>query len=80
MEMNDCCTADGRPLGVLLWGERFAQLAVTADGHFRGSARVEREIRMVVQRRDGSSETLTPAEFAQKYGFQNDPAKVRLTD
>ncbi|MBI1913463.1 MAG: hypothetical protein HYS12_01715 [Planctomycetes bacterium] len=26
----------------------------------------------------GTSETLTPADFEQKYGFKNDPAKVRL--
>ena len=35
---------------------------------------------MVVQKRDGSSETLTPFEFARKYGFKNEPDKVRLTD
>jgi len=33
-----------------------------------------------VQTRDGSSETLTPAEFEQKYGFTNDLDKVRLTE
>jgi WD40 repeat protein/serine/threonine protein kinase len=70
----------GRSLGVLLPDDLFGRLAVTADGHYRGSARVDREIRMVVQKRDGSSETLTPAEFEQKYGFKNDPAKVRLTE
>ena len=60
--------------------EPFEQLAVTADGHYGGSARVERAILMVVQKRDGTSETLTPPEFEQKYGFKNDPARVRLTD
>jgi hypothetical protein len=35
---------------------------------------------MVVQKRDGTSETLTPAEFAQKYGFTNEPDKVRLSE
>jgi WD40 repeat protein len=66
--------------GVLLPGEPFQQLAITADGHYRGTPRVERDIRMVVQKRDGTSETLTPAEFEQKYGFKNDPEKIRLTD
>jgi hypothetical protein len=65
---------------VLLPGDPFAHLAATADGHYRGSARVEREIRMLVQKRDGSSETLTPGEFEQKYGFRNEPEKVRLTE
>jgi WD40 repeat protein len=69
----------GQPLGVLLPFDGFAQLTVTADGHYRGSARVERLIRMVVQKPDGTSATLTPAEFEQKYGFHNDPAQVRLT-
>jgi WD40 repeat protein len=68
------------PLGVLLPSDPFAQLAVTAAGRYRGNARVERQIRMVVQKRDGTSETLTPGEFEQKYGFKNDPAKARLTD
>jgi WD40 repeat protein len=71
---------DGHPLGVLLPFDAFGQLAVTADGHYRGNARVERAIRMVVQKRDGSSETLTPREFERKYGFKNEPDKVRLTD
>jgi hypothetical protein len=33
-----------------------------------------------MQKRDGTSETLTPAEFEQKSGFKNEPEKVRLTD
>jgi hypothetical protein len=74
----DLTDPDGWPLGVLLPGDHFGRLAVTADGHYRGSSRVERKIRMVVQKRDGSSETLTPREFEQKYGFKNDPEKVRL--
>jgi len=71
--------ANGTPLGVLLPFDVFGQLAVTSDGRYRGNARVERAIRMVVQKRDGTSETLTVGEFEQKYGFKNDPATVRLT-
>jgi WD40 repeat protein len=69
--------ADGRLLGVLLPFDAYGQLAVAPDGHYRGNGRVERQILMVVQKRDGTSETLTPAEFQEKYGFQNDPEKVR---
>jgi WD40 repeat protein len=72
--------ASGQALGVLLPYDTFGQLTITAAGRFRGNARAERLIRMVVQKRDGSTETLTPAEFEQKYGFKNDPAKVRLID
>ena len=70
----------GQPLGVVLPLDTFGALAVTPDGHYRGNARVERAIRMVVQKRDGTSETLTPAEFEKKYHFRNDPDKVRLLD
>jgi hypothetical protein len=28
---------------------------------------------------DGGQVTLTPEEFAQKYGWKNDPERVRLT-
>jgi hypothetical protein len=35
---------------------------------------------MVVQKGDGTSATLTPAEFERQYSWKNDPAKVRLTD
>jgi WD40 repeat protein len=72
--------ATGHPLGVLLPFDVFGQLAVSADGYYRGNARVERAIRMVVQKSDGTSETLTPLEFEQKYGFKNAPEKVRLMD
>jgi WD40 repeat protein len=68
----------GHLLGVLVPGDAFGYLAISADGHYRGNARLERAIRMVVQKRDGTSETLMPAEFEQRYGFKNDPAKLRL--
>jgi WD40 repeat protein len=68
----------GHLLGVLVPGDAFGYLAIRADGHYRGNARLERAIRMVVQKRDGTSETLMPAEFEQRYGFKNDAAKLRL--
>jgi WD40 repeat protein len=72
------CDADGWPLGVLLPGDPFAQLTITADGHYRGTPRVDRQIMMVVQKRDGTSATLTPAEFERQYGWKNEPDKVHL--
>ena len=38
----------------------------------------ERHIVYAVETEAGQ-ETLTPAEMAKKYGWHNDPAKVRLT-
>jgi WD40 repeat protein len=52
-------------------------LAVSALGDYRGSASVESHIRFVAQNEDGQ-ETMSPDEFATKYGWKNDPARVRL--
>ncbi len=48
------------------------------DGHFRGTPGAEKELVCVVLTEDGHQETLPPAEFEQKYGWKNDPDKVRL--
>jgi WD40 repeat protein/tRNA A-37 threonylcarbamoyl transferase component Bud32 len=53
-------------------------IAISPEGHYRGTPKAEREIVYVVETERGQ-ETLTPAEMAKKYGWQNDPAKVRLT-
>jgi len=52
-------------------------LAVRPDGRYRGSPGVEKEIVYIVQT-DASQELLTPDEFATKYGWKNDPERVRL--
>jgi WD40 repeat protein len=50
---------------------------ISPDGHYRGSPDVEKELVYVVQT-DQGQETLTPAEFAKKYNWKNDPSKVGL--
>jgi WD40 repeat protein/predicted Ser/Thr protein kinase len=72
--------ATGKSEGVILPNPHFHGLTIRADGHYRGDAKVEDAIVMVVQKEDGGTETLPPAEFEQKYGWKNDPAKVRLID
>jgi len=52
-------------------------LAVRPDGHYRGSPGVEKEIVYVVQT-DAGQEVLASEEFAKKYGWKNDPERVRL--
>jgi WD40 repeat protein len=52
---------------------------ISPDGHFSGSPGVEREFVYVVQT-DSGQETLTPEEFARKYGWKNDPSKLRAGD
>ena len=54
-------------------------LAVSPDGHYRGTPRVEWELVYVVQT-DRGQETFTPEEFAQKFGWKNDPKRVPVAD
>jgi hypothetical protein len=68
----------GRPGGVLVPLRNAQQLLIAADGHYRGTPRIEREFVYVVQTDHGQA-TLTPEEFAKRYGWQNDPARVQLT-
>jgi hypothetical protein len=74
------CDGGGWLLGTLLPGAPYERLAVRPDGHYRGTPGVDREIRMVVLKADGTSETLSPDEFEHRYGWHNDPAQVRLTE
>ena len=57
---------------------RRVEAACQQRGHYRGSLKIERDLRYVPQLADGSQVTLTPAEFAQRFGWKNDPEKVRL--
>jgi WD40 repeat protein len=52
---------------------------VSGDGHYRGVPQrvIDHEMVYVVQTERGQ-DTLTPAEFEKKYGWKNDPEKVRL--
>jgi hypothetical protein len=50
---------------------------VSGNGHYLGSPGIEDQIVYVAVTEDGRQETLTPAEFATKYGWKNDPAKVK---
>ncbi len=67
----------GQPLGAMIPLPDDRYLAVSPEGHFR-PARAERELVYVVQTEKGQ-ETLSPEQFAQKYGWKNDPDRVRLT-
>ncbi len=53
-------------------------VSFSPDGHYTGSRNVERDLVYVVQTDDGVQHTLTPADFAAKYGWKNDPERVRL--
>ena len=55
-------------------------LAVSPDGHFKGSEGISDKLIYIVQTDDGVQHTLTPAEFAEQYGWKNDPEKVKLIE
>lgn len=72
-------TDTGRACGVRALGRRFNALTILPDGRYSGNENVDSCIVMVVEKDDGSQEILEPAEFQQKYKWQNDPKQVRLT-
>ena len=48
------------------------------DTPYGGSPFVEKQIVYVAQTADGTQQTLTPAEFAKKFNWKNDPNQVKL--
>ena len=65
--------ATGKPDGVTFPNPLFHGLTLRPDGHYRGDATVDDQIVMVVQKEDGSTETLPPAEFARKSKWKKEP-------
>jgi hypothetical protein len=78
-------TDNGMQRGVLLGLTDNKGIAVNAEGHYRGSRAgkiegglsVDEQVVYVVQTKDGQ-QTLTPAEFAHKFNWKNNPSRVRL--
>lgn len=69
----------GRRLGCLIpavSGDKW--LVVSPDGHYRGSPQIDEHIVYVALTDDGRQETYTPAAFAAKFGWKNDPEKAYL--
>jgi WD40 repeat protein len=52
-------------------------VVVSPDGHYLATPRAENDLVYVVQSAAGQV-LLSPAEFADKYGWKNDPSKVTL--
>jgi WD40 repeat protein/tRNA A-37 threonylcarbamoyl transferase component Bud32 len=72
--------ASNRPVGVFMALPDNRYVSFSPEGHYRGSRNVERDLVYVVQMDDGVQHTLTPAEFAKKYNWKNDPEKVKFVD
>ncbi len=54
-------------------------LICSPEGNYHGSEGVESLIAYVVMHEDGSQRTYTAAEFAEKFGWRNNPKSVSLT-
>jgi WD40 repeat protein len=67
----------GRPYGTIA---RFPQgaLLLTAEGHYRASDALEKDLVYEVEGEAGSKE-LTPEAFREKYDWSNDAQRIRLT-
>ena len=62
---------------VIWWGPG-KHLFLSPEGHMRCSRKMSEDVVYVALTDDGRQVTLRPAEFAAKYGWKNDPEKIRL--
>ncbi len=69
-------TATGKLRCTLVGLRKEQWLAVSRDGHYDGAPGIERELVHVVQTESGQ-ETITPQQFAERFGWENDPERVR---
>jgi WD40 repeat protein/serine/threonine protein kinase/DNA-directed RNA polymerase subunit RPC12/RpoP len=74
VDLWDPTTGKLRCTLVNLRGEQW--LVVSPEGHYDGPPDIERELVYVVQSENGQK-TLTPQQFAEKYGWKNNPQRVR---
>ena len=63
---------------VIWWGPG-KHLFLSPEGHMRCSPTMSEDVVYVALTDDGRQITLRPAEFAAKYGWKNDPEKIRLS-
>jgi serine/threonine protein kinase/WD40 repeat protein len=66
-------TATGQPLGTLVILTGGKHLFISPEGHYSGSAGIEKELVYVAQTAEGQ-EMLSPAEFSKRFGWKNNPA------
>jgi WD40 repeat protein len=71
-------TETGERLARIVYLPNNGWLSISPEGHYRGSPKVESELRYVVET-DAGQDIYTPAEFAAKFGWKNDPEKVGIS-
>jgi WD40 repeat protein len=72
----------GAHLGSLVLLKNGGWLAVSPDGHYRGSLKPPARNALIyrVKMPDDEARELSPADFDRLYGWQNQPERVRLTE
>lgn len=70
--------ASGKLRGFIIQFQDEGYVIIQPDGHWRGSPGVEKKLIYIALSEDGRQDMYTPEEFAQKFGWKNDPEKVRL--
>ena len=73
VRLQELATGHAQATFLVLGDDR--SMAVSSPGHYRGSPGIE--LVYVVQT-DRGQETLTPEQFAEQYGWKNDPQQVTL--
>ena len=79
MALRFCDVSTGATSGVIMPFSESEWLAIGADGHYRGTPGIEKYLVYVAETDAGEQIILSPEEFCQRYAWQNDPARVRLT-
>lgn len=67
----------GEPVAALALFAHGKYLLVSPEGHYQASPEIEEDLTYVVQT-EKAQLTLTPEEFQRRYGWKNDPTKVKL--
>jgi hypothetical protein len=70
--------ATGKPIAALMLLPYGEHLILSPEGHYQATEEIRKDLVYVLQT-DHGQETLTPEEFSKRFGWQNDPAKVRVT-
>ena len=63
----------------IIWWGPGKHLFISPEGHMRCSEKMSEDVVYVALTDDGREVTLRPAEFAAKYGWKNDPERIRLS-
>ena len=64
--------------GTLLGLSESNAIVVNPEGHYRGTPGAQHQIVCLTQTKDGTR-IVAPGDFANRFGWKNDPERVRLS-